>query len=256
MDAVLRQTPVRASYQAIRAVLEHNREVAKDQPDYWGKDRNSAGEYLEAFPDWEKKIRRYLHSLREQGERVVYVDVCGRTTARSLGADRHYSFSLQSPDWHFLKSEDDVRIQGDIFRARDFYSFVNLLHENGDHPAFVTFEPVAGLQKFTPPGQNAKGLPFQAEVTYQRLENNLARMLRVLRPGGFIFLERPFQFDRFGMRDFILGKPVEQYELSLWMSVFCKKYKCKLEMGRSIHGPRYLICKRAPKKERNARAAC
>lgn len=212
---------------------------------YYQLDRLDAAKYLWGMPEWKSAISEFFQGLLRLGEKVVYVDICGRSNAASLGADKNYSFSLQPTDHHGFRCGGEVRVQGDIFSAKDFYSFVNLLRRNGDHPALVTFEPVAGLQSHAP--RLLDNPPtLQLEVTYQRLENNLRKMIQIVRPGGFIFLECPFQGMNF--RDWFEKKPVEQYESSLWVKDFCTANKCDLQIVKTIVGPRYLLRKRMPRK--------
>ncbi|MDO8729275.1 MAG: hypothetical protein Q7K26_05340 [bacterium] len=227
----------------VREAILYNRSRTQDvlkNSQYYRLDRSRASDYLWCDDGaWKTAIQTFFQSLRQHGERVVYVDVCGRANASSLGADRNYSFSLQPTDYHFLRCKENLCVQGDIFNARDFYSFVNLLRKNKDYPAFVTFVPVAGLQRYTP---WHKAECLHAEVIYQRLENNLRKMLEVVRPGGFIFVGRAFQFTELG--DFFRRKPLEKYESSLWIRDFCRKNKCTVKICDPMFGPSFLIRKR------------
>jgi hypothetical protein len=247
MDALV-ERPVRTNagiQEALRYIRGITRKIASGDNRY-KLDRSDAAQYLWAMPKWKSVICDFFRSLQQQGEEAVYVDICGRANAVSMGADKHYSFSLQPVGHHWLRCKEEIRIQGDIFSARDFYSFVNLLRKNGDRPAWVTFEPVAGLQSHTP---CTRGNPpaLQLEVTYQRLENNLRKMLEVVRPGGFIFIECPFQMMNCG--DWFQKKPVEKYESSLWLKDFCKTHRCTLDMIKTLVGPRYLLRKKKDKKQ-------
>ncbi|HEY6022196.1 MAG TPA: hypothetical protein VIY48_20715 [Candidatus Paceibacterota bacterium] len=247
MDALV-QVPTRST-EPIRQALRYTRRITavvlEKEDHYFRLDRRDAAEYLWDRDDWKRLLREYFESLRNQGERVVYVDICGRTDARSFGVERNYSFSLQPVDFYWIRPKDNILVQGDIFSARDFYSFVNLLRANDDYPAWVVCEPVAGLQSYTP---RKKGPDLHFEVTYQRLANNLRKMLEIVRPGGYVFLECPFQGMNFG--DWFQKKPVEEYESSLWIKDFAKRHGCTVRIKSSIVGPRYLLRKRMIRRRR------
>lgn len=240
-------------YAETRAALRYTRTIterALPTEGYYGCDRLYAQIYLQDFPKWKRKVFGYLRDLAGQGESVVYADVCGRATGVDLGASRNYSFSLQPTDYHFSPCKGETRMQGDIFSMKDFYSFVGLLRRNGDYPAFVTFEPVAGLQNYSPCGKEQD--PFlRFEVSYQRLENNLCQMIGVLKEGGFLFLGPPFQF--MNSVDFWRGLPQEEYPFSRWVKALCKELRCSVEIGPSYFaGPRFLIRKHIVSRKRKS----
>ena len=154
--------------------------------------------------------------------------------------DISYCFSLKTPYGARLHhSDQDVLIEGDIFRMRDFYSFLATLKQRGDNPAFVTFEPMAGLQSYTPLKTNPR-TKLHSRVTYQRLENNLRKLIEVVKTGGYIYLDRPFQFDSMDTADFIRGVALEDYQSFKWFKDLCKEEHCSVEIG-SIFGTRFLI---------------
>jgi hypothetical protein len=236
----------------IEDAAQHNRLVSQkewESDGYYRVDRHDASGYLSMWPKWRMKVREYFRSLKEQGERAVYADVCGRASGASLGADKSYSFSLQPLSTFWYREDKELRVRGDIFSSKDFYSFVNLLRSNGDNPGFVTFEPIVGLEGYTP-WESAKGLPrLHADVTYQRLLNNLEKMFEILKPGGFIYLDRPFQLT--GLKDFFMKVPQEQNDMTLSIKQFCKeKGHCSVEIERSICGPKFLIRKHLSRKKK------
>lgn len=246
--------PTRAE---IRAVVEFHRAQAargKRRTNPYKVDRRDAWQYLVLHKEWSKRIQKFLWGLRDQGVPAVYVDICGRARGEGLGADINYSFSLQNKD-HFIKYEDEVFIEGDLFNARDFGSFIRMLKENGHAPAFVTFEPVAGLQEHTPykPEHIEWALTQGKEhslswvpkyiwaVTWQRLENNLRRLIEVLRPGGYIFLLRPFQLT--DADEFFRRIPATEGRVARGVQRIVSEMRCTVEIVPSIVGPTCLIKK-------------
>lgn len=210
--------------------------------EYYRLDRFDGSRYLEPFPKWRREITEYLAELRARGETPVYVDICGRAHGRALGAVKNYSFSLQPTENHFFQSDDEILIEGNLFSSKDFNSFVRLLRENNSRPAFVTFEPVAGLQSYTPGA--ATGI--SPTVTYQYLGNKLRRIYDVLLPGGFIYLSRPFQLDSIG--EFFARVPQEKTASVLRVKEFCHNRRCSLQVESSIFGPGFLIRKHLERK--------
>ena len=228
----------------IRKAIEFNNEMSeKAQPtdgERFRLNRYGAELYFTHFQKWREEIGSYFNEVKAQGDKVTYVDVCGRANGRKLGADISYCFSLQTPrsaDW--FHDEEDVLMEGDIFSAKDFYGFVSRIKEDGNQPSLVTFEPVAGLQDYSPGGQSKPTL--HREVTYQRLENNLKKMIEIVRPGGYIFLGKAFQLDDLG--DFFARKKPEEYTTSLNIKRIAKETKCSLRIQGDIEGPYFLLRK-------------
>ncbi len=228
----------------IIALLDATSKRRKTTGEHYRLNRLDGSSYLDSFPKWQWEITSYLSELRAKGEEPVYVDICGRADGFTLGAVKCYSFSLQPVPNYFLPSEHRVMVSGNIFSGKDFNSFIQLLRKNGSRPAFVTFEPVAGLQYYTP--DVANGL-FE-RIVYQRLEGNLRRMYDLLLPGGFIYISRPFQLD--DMREFFAGVPQEKSALALRIQSFCQNRRCSLQINRTIFGPRFLIRKHLERKKR------
>jgi hypothetical protein len=217
---------------------------------FYRVDRRDAYDYFGVLPKWREIIRKYLYELREQGEHVAYADICGRTTAASLGADINYSFSLQP----FMSrkvlgsNREETRVQGDLFSTRDFNSFIRLIRRNEDQLAFVAFEPIVGLESFTPNKRSTTRPRLNEEVTYQILERHLAKVVSILRPGGYIYLGPPFQLTR-DLAAFFRGAPQSEYRESLQVKAICKKLKCSVKVGATIGGPHWLIQKKEIKKK-------
>lgn len=239
--------PVRTSAGIREAILVNRTKTQKcrEKDDHFYRvDRRSADDYLRGIDGWSRKVYVRLQELRMQGIPAVYADICGRATGRAMGFDRSYTFALQ-PVSHLWGSGPEVtHVEGDIFSMRDFYSFIALIRARGDMLDFVTCEPLVGLQTYIPgelpQHQESK---LHSAVTYHRLANNLERLLSVVRPGGYLFLDRPFQFGAYsGLEGFLSRLPQEQYKLAVWLRGFCKKHRCSMEIG-GVLGARYLIRK-------------
>jgi hypothetical protein len=216
---------------------------------FYRVDRTNASEYFGVLPKWKELLRKYFRELHEQGVPVTYVDICGRATADSLGADENYSFSLQ-PIASFLRpgsNREETRVRGDLFNTRDFNAFLQLIRRNGDQPAFVSFEPIVGLQEFTPHKRSTTRPHLNEEVTNQILVRHLTRVVSILRPGGYIYLGPPFQLTR-DLGAFFRGAPQSEYRESLQVKELCKKLHCTVKVGATIAGPHWLIRKRSPRR--------
>ncbi len=221
--------------------LRHTTEMALlEDHHHYGLDRVRPLEYFWGCDAWVHCVCRYLDSLHKKGDKVVYVDVCGRASGHFVGADKSYGFSLQPVDFHIFRPEDDIAVQGDLFRLRDFSRFINLLRNRGDQPALVTFVPVVGLQAYTPEPRS-----LTEKVVYQRLLNNLRRMFEILRPGGFIYFERPFQ-----LTEIWNTKPYQEWGITLEIKKFCEKYNCNLDIVQYQTGPSFLLRKAWGKSKR------
>jgi hypothetical protein len=128
---------------------------------------------------------------------------------------------------------------------RDFNSFLSRMRDCGDQPAFVTFYPMAGLQSYTPwdHKEESKLTAKHPEVTWQRLENNLRRLLQVVRPGGYIYLDRPFQLLDVDFGAWYRREEKKDYPSVRWIQAFCKGKKCSVEYERDLTGMKFLIRK-------------
>ncbi len=143
-----------------------------------------------------------------------------------------------------MHPKQDVIVDGDIFRMRDFYSFLALMRDRGDRPAFVTFYPMAGLQSYTPSiSEERTRTRLHSPVTWQRLENNLRHLLEVMRPGGYIYLDRPFQLTGDDLGCWLRKMEIKDYDSVKWMKAFCKGKGCSVEFDRDISGVKFLLRK-------------
>ncbi len=227
------------------AILWNREQAAIDYrtDDYGHPVDRLRADYLSRQPKWEKEVRSYLKRLHKRGERVVYADICGRASGDCLGADISYCFSLHASNLRrrFCRP-GEVLVDGDLFRMRDFNSFLAQMKRNGDAPALVTFNPLAGLQSYTPTKEKL-AIKLHPQVTWQRLENNLRRLLETVRPGGYLYLDRPFQLAGTDTFDWLSRKELCEYQSVKWMTAFCRDRRCRIRFDRTITGVKFLLKK-------------
>jgi hypothetical protein len=234
----------------IRDVFRYHRRMselqsAENPTDQYRLDRRSLNQYFGIFPKWKEKISAYFQDLEAQGEKIVHVDVCGRASGQSFGVATSYLFSFKTDRFkRILASPSDVYVDGDLFDPADFHRLLDSIRNGGTAPAFVTFMPVAGLHQYTP--CKLEDLPNLEAITYAYLGKRLEGIIRILRPGGYILLERPFQFDG-SMFECMAGKPQNMFKLSLAMKRLARKMKCRIEIQSEIGGPYFLVHKPVPK---------
>ena len=132
-------------------------------------------------------------------------------------------------------------IQGDLFSRRDFNRFLREVKSQPVASALVTFRPIVGLHSNNPSLSGQKYNGFR-EVTENILAKRFGQCVSVLRRWGYMYLEKPFQFE--GFADFIAGIPQEEWGLSLQIKGLAKQYGCNLQIEPSIFGPKFLLRKR------------
>jgi hypothetical protein len=213
---------------------------------YYRVDRSDAWEYLWARDKWKKLVLAYFKEVRSEGDEVVYADICGRCNAFSMGVKTNYSFALQPAGYYFLRSKRSIEVVGNIMHRVEFNRFVQRIKDDGHRLSFATFVPIVGLQPHIPELHDE----LHQHVVYAHFAKCLAQLIGVMRPGGLIYLESPFQFMNFG--DWFNKKPVEEYESSLWLKALCTRLGCSLSIDRSIGGPQYLIRTRRKRKKKTA----
>ena len=251
MNARISAAPSAPSRADIKKAIRKLRGISLKGKDdqFYRLDRRSVSSYRLEH-DWCNPEYDILRTIKARGGKVVYVDVCGRATGESLWADETYTFSLQSLDRVFWKEKTATHVQGDLFNPRDFYGFIRLLRKKRVSPAFVTFHPVAGLQSYTPWSKDND--PVYDLIVFQRLANNLQKMIEILKPGGFIHLGKPFQLLYMDMWDFLNHVPRKEWKSHLWLKTFCRKMRCSLEQGFSGDQDCHLIRKwKSSKKNRS-----
>ena len=217
--------------------LQRTAQISLQIGEHYRLDRLNPFSYLDAFPRWHETIANYLRSLGQQGKSVVFADICGRASIPWVQAN--YSFSLQPIDFR-SRLIGTTSVEGDIFARHDFPRFIDLIAGQGHLPAWVTFNPVAGLQGYYLPKDIALAELHHA-IVYKRLAQHLELLIRVLRPGGYVFLGRPFSF--MYAREFLCRVPQEKYAACLWAKDFCRQHHCSLQIGPSMSGPYWLIRK-------------
>ncbi|HAE36646.1 MAG: hypothetical protein UR85_C0004G0014 [Candidatus Nomurabacteria bacterium GW2011_GWF2_35_66] len=201
--------------------------------DYYPVDRIHTYEYLKSFPEWTEKIGKYFEELHSESLGVVHVDICGRTEAQSLGADKSYCFSLKASDiTRAFAPPHQLFFDGDIFNTTDFSSFIKLIKD--EKPALITFEPLAGLEDhMNSPDKN---------ITYSILLKRLRSLLKVMQSGGFIYISKPFN-DIDMVVEFMEGKSQFEYTFTHKLKEFVKSLDCRIEVISSLGGPYFLIQK-------------
>ncbi len=234
---------MKSIYSQVRKTIDFHHSVfpKKMENDYYRLDRSSAINYFDIHPTWKKKIQLYFQTLRDQKEQAVSVDICGRAHGESLGSHKSYSFSINPSDiCKIFAPKSQVFFSGDIFNSNNFAEFLTLIKD--DKPALVTFEPVAGLQTYGPEIK-IEGAPQYKEITYNILAKRLCDIISIVRPGGYVYLEKPFQFDADHFINALSQKPKNQFTLCLAMKKIARKMKCKIEISPDVGGPYFLIKK-------------
>jgi len=224
---------------------ETRRTLTNPQGHLYNVDRLYADEYLAMQPKWKDLVRAYLRALRVQGERVVHVDICGTAMGHSLGAEISYCFALNAGVlWRRGKPGSHELIRGDIFCMRDFYSFVAHVRDKEGTIALATFCPIVGLQSYSPwDHDSGRETELHPRVTWQRLENNLRRLVQTMRPGGYIFIARPFSLGDPDTVCFLRKMQPKDYTSVQWMKKFCRRNHCKIRYQRTITGIEFLLQK-------------
>jgi hypothetical protein len=223
-----KKTPV-CSRSDLRAALAHLHSIsekARQRDGYYRVDRHSIAAYFDLRNSWMRQLRSYLESLTNDKERIVCVDVCGRATGCRWGADHSYTYSLQ-PLGAFTGSANESHVRGDLFNGREFGAFIKTIAANGERPAVVAFEPLAGLEAYIP-FESADLPALYPRVVYQLLEKHLREMVKIVRVGGFLYIGPPFQFLNIG--DFLCKKPQNEYDLSLKMKKVARRLNCRIQI--------------------------
>lgn len=238
---------ITTSIEEIKQFYAYNYQTAKCQlsenpTDRYRVDKHNALGYFGIFPKWKEKINQYLNELHKKHTKFSYVDVCGRASGYGFGASFSYLFSLKtdaiSRAFHI---KTDIFVDGNLFDPYDFSRLVNVIKEGEIAPAFITFMPMAGLQSYTPSFKKSNIVNHEP-ITYIYLGKKLSCLIRLLRPGGYMMLERPFQFDG-SMIEAYFGTPQNKYKLSMAVKKIVRKLKCRVEIISDMGGPYFLIHK-------------
>ncbi len=239
------------SFGTIRKVLRYHKRKSerrrRTDDGYYRVNRLNASQYFffdnNEFgiqSEWRKQVTSFFHQVHDQGQKVVYLDLCGEASARSLGADVSYTFSFQP---YFTSELTNVihpgvqKSDGDIFSLRDFSQMLQLIRDKGERLSLVTFDPIVGLQTHTPSHENKD----EKAVIYGILEQRLRKVVELMVPGGFVYIGRPFQID--GLTDFLLKKRQSESDLSLHLQKIAASLKCSIEIAEVLTGPYFLLRK-------------
>ncbi|OGG86067.1 hypothetical protein A2392_01215 [Candidatus Kaiserbacteria bacterium RIFOXYB1_FULL_46_14] len=203
-------------------------------------DRMCAAAYFHGLEMWLKEVREYLNEVKTSNGTAAFLDVCGQAHARNLGCGTNYHFTVQEPDLLTpLLTQYSTRFVGNIFSPTDLLDSLSQIIGDGHQLSLVTFFPVAGLQPYTPHRKDK----VMTNVVYQKLFCQLELLVEMLRPGGYIFLERPFPLCPFDTTDFFHSKKPTKYTSHKWIKVAAKKLNCNLRVMRTIRGNVWLLKK-------------
>lgn len=237
-------------FEEIRRVVENHKvisdEAAKD--DDYRVDRYAAREYFSGQPEWLEKVKVFFDELHKKGEKVVHVDLCGRANALNIGADVSYLFSLKPPELRKAMGDSrEVFVDGSIFDVTDFRALTEMIKEESVSPALVTFVPVAGLKAHIPKKYLQETV--EKEITYGILEKRLFDMIDMMRPGGYMYVTKPF--DILGLEEFLQGKEQKNYKITERLKELLKGSGCTISMKEQVGGPVFLIHKKDNKAKEN-----
>jgi hypothetical protein len=228
----------------LRKTIEFHHSISfinKQGDDYFRLDRADTSQYFRYHKIWEQKIQKYFQTLKKKKIPIIHVDICGRTNAKNLGADKSYCFSLKTSQIkRAFADKNQVFIDGDLFNTEEFNILIKSIKE--EQPALGTFEPVAGLQSYYK--VKVEDIPHYSNITYEILGHRLRKIISVIRPGGYIYMERPFQFDVDYGADCFSNKLPENYTISLKIKDVIKSLNCDIEIDKNIEGIYFLIRKR------------
>ncbi len=172
--------------------LQRLRQITREhleQGQAWAVDRMYADTYLGNHIPWLKRIKESFRRLREQGMAVTYVDVCGRAFWPTTLVQHNLNFSLQRVHEH--QYWEGEKYEGDIFNTRDFNAFMRGL-AMVERPALITLVPVSGLRFYDQCGRTDEEIE---RLTRYLFVKRLEALLRILRPGGFMYITPCFAPD-------------------------------------------------------------
>lgn len=204
---------------------------------FYRVDRNDASSYFFGLNDWRREVTKYTDSVREQGETTAFLDICGTTCARNLGCNMNYQFTIQSKRM-LVEMKHIVPIVGDLFSRNDFNQVIARIKADGHLLSFTAFQPIVGLQSFTP----KQGTMFE-NVVYHHLAKQLAKVVEITRDGGYILLERPFQLCPHDIGNWVRRKNTIESTSHDWMKRHARSLHCKIRVVDTSCGPNWLLCK-------------
>ncbi len=261
VDNIIQQ----GEFSEIRRAIEFHLKMSerKKQDDEYRVDRYDVVEYFAMISKWKLEVMKFLEEVHDLGEKVLFLDICGRATGYNLGADISYCFSIENTDFRKILSKPrDNFFDGDIFNSNDFSDFLNKVSGVGIPPALVTFAPMAGLTSYYSLGGAHENISSNyKEVTHGQLEKRLHQIVDILKPGGYIYIENPPFNSTDSLREvsFFYKIPTtpnnnsnktkkepheqETYEISLELKRIAKELDCGIKITPTILGPGFLIRK-------------
>jgi hypothetical protein len=231
--------PMIYSFSELRDGVMKMRSVISNNPTsshYYRVDRSWADEYFFQLDAWKREIVDFASTVRDSGQSAVHLDICGNTSARSLGYEHSYQFSM-STRGHW--PVDCTAYRGDIFDKQALRDFLQQIEAERGKLSFTTFMPMAGLQSYTP----QRSCASHRDVLYQRLFQQLEQVLLHTQVGGYVLLERPFQLDSGDGRigDFLSRTPFKQTAFHTAVKAWAKLLKCSVRGKDSIVGGNWLL---------------
>ena len=212
--------------------------MSTNWPHHYRVDRTWTDIYFFELDDWEKEIYAFATTVKDSGQSAIHLDVCGNTSARGLGYEHSYQFSMSTRGaWQ----ENCTACRGDIFDKRALRDFLLKIEAERGKLSFTTFMPMAGLQSHSPD----EDYVAHRDVLYQRLFQQLYLVLLHTHVGGYVLLERPFQFD-YGdgrIENFLSRTPFKQSAFHTAVKVWAKRLKCSVRGKHNLTGGIWLLRK-------------
>lgn len=226
---------IRTGAREMRSVIR----ISPKWPHHYRVDRLRADGYFFQLDSWKKEIIDFAATMHSSKQSAVHLDICGNTTARMLGYDHSYQFSMSTRGtWR----EDCTAYRGDIFDKRALRGFLEKIEAERGKLSFTTFMPMAGLQSHTP----IRDCASHRDVLYRRLFQQLTLVMLHTHVGGYVLLERPFQLDFNDGRisDFLSRTPFEQNIFHTAVKAWGKMLKCSVRGTDTCTGGYWLLRKK------------
>lgn len=151
----------------------------------WGVNTLDARDYFEGYDSFLGKVQGLFRELKEKGEKIAVVDLCGEASAVSLGADMTHCFRLGSAITRVQTERDntsqDIIMEGDFFDEDDLLFFYEQVRKRGVLPALITFRPGAAFVE-----QNKEG-EYARSAMYDLLVRRVKESVDLLREGGIFW---------------------------------------------------------------------
>lgn len=185
---------------------------------------------------WWDEIEGFANHVRGRDERVIHLDICGNARA-SRSFDHSYQVSMSHNEVH--RGDQVTFYRRDIFDRFALRDLANDISVRGETLTLTTFRPIVGLERYTP--FKVDGEVYK-HIIHQRLFDQLAIVVNHTRVGGYVYLERPFQFDE-SIVDFILRtKPINMIGHQNMLK-WARRLKCSVRMSHDSFGLKWLLRK-------------